>query len=181
VQLLIESDAELVDSKDRRGMTPLHWAAIGGHLETVQLLIESGAKPADSKNVDGWTPLHYATGVGNLDLMDILIKHGVGIDAMNEIGWTPLHVAANNGQHEASELLLRSQADPNYRFASGYHRHFSRRGQQIEESLFHKGKTILATPMHLAAYAGCSSIIQTFLDNGGDTTMIDGYGRSVAD
>ena len=42
-----------------RGFTGLHWAAHGGHLETVKLLVRHHA-PLDSKNEFGGTPLDQA-------------------------------------------------------------------------------------------------------------------------
>ena len=34
--------AELVNTKNNEGNTPLHWAALNGHLEVVKLLVENG-------------------------------------------------------------------------------------------------------------------------------------------
>jgi ankyrin repeat protein len=46
------------NTKDKKGRTPLHWAApYKGHVEVVKLLLEHGADP-NIKNKYGRTPLH---------------------------------------------------------------------------------------------------------------------------
>jgi ankyrin repeat protein len=34
---------ELINTKNDQGNTPLHWAALNGHLEVVQILVKNGA------------------------------------------------------------------------------------------------------------------------------------------
>ena len=47
----------MVFSKDNKGKTPLHWAALSGHKDVVELLLASKAE-VNAKNNDGQTPLH---------------------------------------------------------------------------------------------------------------------------
>jgi ankyrin repeat protein len=55
------TDANL---QDRFGLTALHYAAGGGHLEIVESLVEAKAN-LDSCDKDGDTPLHNAVKVGS--------------------------------------------------------------------------------------------------------------------
>lgn len=41
-----EEKQAFLDEPNEHGNTGLHWAALGGHLETVKFLVESGASPA---------------------------------------------------------------------------------------------------------------------------------------
>lgn len=49
----------LVNHKNRNGNTPLHWAAVNGHLSCVKTLVERGADPA-TKNDAGYDALYEA-------------------------------------------------------------------------------------------------------------------------
>ena len=51
-----ESDPAAQDSD---GWTPLHGAALDGHVEAIKDLLDAGADP-NSKNRDDKTPLHWA-------------------------------------------------------------------------------------------------------------------------
>ena len=60
-----------VNAKDKRGRTPLYWAAVGDHNEIAELLIAKGAD-VNAKNKDGDTPLDEAIS----KTADLLRKHG---------------------------------------------------------------------------------------------------------
>ncbi|MGD2072771.1 MAG: ankyrin repeat domain-containing protein, partial [Candidatus Thorarchaeota archaeon] len=54
----LEAGAQ-IEIVDNRGMTPIIWAALRGHLDVVKLLLEKGAN-INSTNWAGWTPLMQA-------------------------------------------------------------------------------------------------------------------------
>ena len=58
VEFLLDHRAPL-DARSNDGQTPLHWAVIGGHLDTMQLLLSRGAS-LNEKNAYGGTPLGQA-------------------------------------------------------------------------------------------------------------------------
>ncbi|HEX6821316.1 MAG TPA: ankyrin repeat domain-containing protein [Candidatus Sulfotelmatobacter sp.] len=58
IDFLLRCGARL-DSSDNSGQTPLHWAVIGGHIDTIKLLLAHGAGP-EKKNAYGGTPLGQA-------------------------------------------------------------------------------------------------------------------------
>ncbi|MDQ2843737.1 MAG: ankyrin repeat domain-containing protein [Acidobacteriota bacterium] len=69
------------------GMTALHWAVIGGQLETIGLLLESGA-PLEAKNVYGgtalgqalWSASHGDAGIDYVSIIEMLIHAGAKIE-----------------------------------------------------------------------------------------------------
>jgi len=79
VRALVAKDARVVNEKDARGRTPLHFASHAGNLEIVAFLIASGA---DVKAVcrDGRSLLHCAAAGGLVELMDRLLKAGFAVD-----------------------------------------------------------------------------------------------------
>ena len=60
VKLLLEKDADLLDTRDGEGQTALHYAASCGHADIVQHLLELGADPSICDN-DGITPCNEDT------------------------------------------------------------------------------------------------------------------------
>ena len=83
-------DINAVDGK--YGVTPLCWAAFGGHAEIIELLIESGAD-VNAKNRDSGTALHGAAFLGQAEAAAILIQNGADTYAKHESGDTPMDSA----------------------------------------------------------------------------------------
>ena len=59
--------------------TPLHWAAFGGHTDTVKLLLDVGADK-EVKDKNGETPLHCAAWKGHTDIVKLLLDAGADKD-----------------------------------------------------------------------------------------------------
>jgi len=76
-KLLISRGAN-VNTKNNKGNTPLHRAAVRGYAEyteTAKLLIENGAD-MNAKNKEGKTPLKISIEKGHKETADLLRKHG---------------------------------------------------------------------------------------------------------
>lgn len=72
VKLLLATGKVDVDSKDRRGQTPLFYAAKNGHETVVKLLLATGKVKVDSKDDYGQTPLSYAAENGHETVVKLL-------------------------------------------------------------------------------------------------------------
>lgn len=57
---------------DPGGMTPLHWAVYGGHVEAAELLLKAGANP--NMRCNGTTPLWHAEDDFGLPEMAALLR-----------------------------------------------------------------------------------------------------------
>jgi cytohesin len=77
-----------VNAKVKNGGTPLHYAALRGHKETVELLIAEGAD-VSAKTDDGFTSLHVAARHGRTEIGELLITKGADVNAKDEDGGTP--------------------------------------------------------------------------------------------
>ncbi|PIK47690.1 putative ankyrin repeat domain-containing protein 66 [Apostichopus japonicus] len=84
--------------------TPVHWAAIKGHSESIRLLVEYGAT-LDVVTDVGWTPAHFAAEGGKILALRALQKLEAPIDMCDIYGDTPKRVAEINGQTECAEFL----------------------------------------------------------------------------
>lgn len=90
-----------VDWNDR---TPLHWAAIRGHMEVIHLLIQYGARPCLVTDV-GWTAAHFAAESGHLNVLKALHALHAAIDAADFFGDTPKRIAQIYGQKDCVDFL----------------------------------------------------------------------------
>ena len=118
--------------------TPLHHAAVRGHLDACKLLLQVRHELAIAVNKGGNSALHLAASTGKRDVVALLLDQlGVRmINAKGIQGFTPLHYACRDGcaaerdgfyrtglaaQQSAAvvRLLLERGADPDIRNASG--------------------------------------------------------------
>ena len=104
-------EAEVLNTADELGYTPLHYAAESGKPDIVKVLIKVGAD-VDAKDKDGDTPLHITAFNGYTAIAKALLEAGAEVNAKNNYGRTPLHVAAQLGRLETVEALLEAGADP---------------------------------------------------------------------
>lgn len=130
-----------VTAANRRGATPLHYAADGGpglrswdphaQAEMIKFLIKNGADP-NALDKSGVAPLHRAVRQRCPRAVDSLLCNGAGVRLKNQSGSTPLHLAVQNTgrggtgspeskafQREIVELLLKAGANPQDRDARG--------------------------------------------------------------
>ena len=86
------------------GRTPLHLAALQGHMQLVKLLENSGAN-INAADEHGMTPLHKAAVQGHADTVAELLAHGAHIDAK-------LTVRLNARASEMPQERLTAKPDP---------------------------------------------------------------------
>ena len=90
-----------------RGLTPLHYAARGGHTACVRLLLDERCNEIDdARNASGVTPLHRAAFMGRTETVALLLKRGADATRRDADGETPLHKALKEG-HEAAAAVIR--------------------------------------------------------------------------
>ena len=107
-----------IGSTKRLGLTPLHLAAEGGHLEVCQLFINAKKRAPKShemidrledknpRSEEGKTPLHFAAKAGHLNVCKFIIEKVQDKNPKDGRKDTPLHLAAENGHLEVCELII---------------------------------------------------------------------------
>jgi hypothetical protein len=164
VKRLIDAGADVNAPGALYGWTPLHEAAVAGHVEVARLLINRGAK-VDSGAIGNSTPLYWAAAMGQLAVAKLLIDRGANVNARSKSGKTPLHGAVGAkgdteiGKHQVlvAKLLIANGANVNARDKGG------------------------ATPLHIAAYVGNYAAVELLLQKGADMGAKDKAGHTGLD
>ena len=93
------------------GTTPLHDAAIEGHLDIVRLFLANvdEKNPEDTESRE--TPLHFAARGGHLDICREILVHLVDKNPDNGDGLTPLSYAVIEGHEDVCKLIVDSMVD----------------------------------------------------------------------
>ncbi|XP_047984235.1 ankyrin-3 isoform X1 [Leguminivora glycinivorella] len=99
---------------DWLGTSPLHLAALGGHLGTAAVLLRAGVS-RDARTKVERTPLHLAAHAGHEAVAAVLLDHGAAVDCRDMLRMTPLHWACARGHAALAALLVRRGADPGAR------------------------------------------------------------------
>lgn len=106
--MLLDAGIDL-EAQDDTGRTALHWAAKGGHANTVGLLLERGARVNVS---DRWgrTALMYAAAHGSLLCVTNLLNAGADPQVRDENGATALDDARRYAGRDLAETLLAEES-----------------------------------------------------------------------
>lgn len=111
LRLAAESGVNLNAVVDRHGLTPLQWAAGGGHLGAVQYLVDEAKSPVDRANKEGRTPLMWACRNGHLEVAQFLAERGADVKAVTRKGVSALHWATWGGSIDVAKWLLTQGLD----------------------------------------------------------------------
>ncbi|XP_021396597.2 ankyrin repeat domain-containing protein 27 isoform X4 [Lonchura striata] len=131
-------------SRDDRGYTPLHIAAICGQTSLVDLLVAKGAI-VNATDYHGSTPLHLACQKGYQNVTLLLLHYKASTDVQDNNGNTPLHLACTYGHEDCVKALV-------------YY--------DVHSCRLDLGNEKGDTPLHIAARWGYQGIIEVLLQNG---------------
>ncbi|RXM31229.1 Ankyrin repeat domain-containing protein 27 [Acipenser ruthenus] len=136
-------------SRDDRGYTPLHIAAICGQSSLIDLLVSKGAV-VNATDYHALTPLHLSCQKGFQSGTLLLLHYKASTNMQDINGNTPLHLACMYGHEDCVKALVY------------YDAHSCRLDIQND-----KGDT----PLHIAARWGYEGVIEVLLENGASTDI----------
>ncbi|XP_064398945.1 ankyrin repeat, PH and SEC7 domain containing protein secG-like [Halichondria panicea] len=103
------------------GLSVLHCACFGGHIQLMENLISEHLMDLSVKDTKGHTVLHYATlkgtpyecYCGHIELIDkLVVEYGLNPTDRDNDGNTPLHIAVSKGHVEVvTHLIIKHSAD----------------------------------------------------------------------
>ncbi|KAF4675167.1 Ankyrin Repeat [Perkinsus chesapeaki] len=109
---------DFIDKADKKGRTPLSYAATYGHEYIASRLLYEGAK-IDSADRQGRTPLMHAVSNEHLAVVEVLLNSKADVNASDITFKSPLHLALEARNSTMAEILLSYGADVNAFDASG--------------------------------------------------------------
>ena len=153
----IQTLENFINSKNKEGITPLHYAVSNGNIEILQLLKKFGAN-LDAVTNTGKNIMHIAAGSNQPSmLIYLLLNEAQDISSVDENGSTPLHWACYYGGEEAVNYLLSLKVDINAQDKEKY------------------------TPLHLAVSHNTIGIVKLLLHNGADKNILNKYNELPLD
>lgn len=99
ITILLDKGAD-VESNDKKGNTPLHYAAIEGNVRILRLLLDRGANLGATCR-DGKTALHNAAQRLRLEAVQMLLEKGVDVRVKDVFGRTAADYVAVNSSDSA--------------------------------------------------------------------------------
>lgn len=108
VEYLLSKNASY-QIEDYLCFTPIHWAAIHGHINVIKILIRYG-DDVSRKGCNNYTALHLGVMRKDVELLLFLLSVNADPNAVAEDGRTPLDLAFQVGSRNIMELLLKNGA-----------------------------------------------------------------------
>ncbi|XP_076863215.1 ankyrin repeat domain-containing protein 27 [Brachyhypopomus gauderio] len=143
-------------SRDDRGYTPLHVAAICGQSLMIDLLVSKGAV-VNATDYHGLTPLHLSCQKGYQSVTLLLLHYKASADTQDNYGNTPLHLACMYGHEDCVKALV----------------HYDLPACRLDVQN-DKGDAAL----HVASRWGYEGIMEVLLENGASTLLHNKAGQS---
>lgn len=186
VPSIIQSGCD-VNALDRRGLTPLVYAAETGDLSLVKMLLEAGADP--NLHSQKWQlALAAAYDKQGQLVHDLLVQYGGGLQAMKERQVSALVHACSRGDESLVRTLVANGADVNAASSAGtaLYRACQQGSEQIVQLLLENNADAGLTggtygfPLQAACISGHASIVELLLEAGADPNLQGGlYGTAL--
>lgn len=176
-----------INCKDRKGYTPLYYAADRGYNDCVTELINAGVNLDQTSSYDKDTALMIAASKGSLDTVKILIEAGGNVHKKNFFWYTALILAAQRGQAHCVQALIDAGANIHTVDYSG-HNALTKAAEngsvETVKVLIENGAAVNGTEstgrsaLFLAASYQHHAVVDYLLSVGADVNLANGSGFS---
>ena len=95
--------------RDKKGKTPLHFAASKGYIDGVRFLLSKFGEQALERSTSGDFPIHIASKKGHIKIVEKLLEQQWPnpLELLNKEGQNILHVAAERGKNNVVKGILK--------------------------------------------------------------------------
>ena len=97
----------LLNARDYKGRTPLHFASRINQVVQARLLLRYGADVNMPDTAVGRSPLHIAIYWNNHGIISLLLNQSARLDVVDDFGMSLLHYAAKFGDTKTLRILIR--------------------------------------------------------------------------
>ncbi|XP_008244544.2 PREDICTED: ankyrin repeat-containing protein At5g02620-like [Prunus mume] len=109
LKIISNMEANILNSKDEKGRTPLHCAASIDYLDGVRFLLEIRLSDSHQMDHGGNFPIHSASSKGHVKIVKELLRHCPDSrELKNSSGQNILHVAARFGKDNLVKYFLKN-------------------------------------------------------------------------
>jgi uncharacterized protein len=182
VRELAKSNPALLNSRTKRGLSPVlvaiysgqrvvaanliamgaeldvHDAAAAGRLDRVRELVERDPSLANALSAEGFPPIGLAAYLDHREVVEYLLSKGADVNfAAPTTGFTALTGAVSQRHVAVVETLLKHGADPNHVYEGAL------------------------TPLVVATTHGDANLVRLLIDHGADPTLGTAEGKSALD
>ena len=167
-----------VDIVDRRGLTPLMWAAAAGNLEVVRHLLDGGAG-VNRRGNDGSTALMLASANGFTEIVRALVLKGADVTAARG-AITARQLAIERGHADVAMLLEEAEGLGRRLLQGAAEGH-----DMVVRQMLSSGAPVNmsnergATALMIASRNGELGMLQALLARGADPSVRDSQGNTV--
>src|ERR1035437_4494261 len=190
VKALLNTNSDLVFSKDDKGETPLLLAVKSDHKDVAALLLANRADvntqgkdevlggPDGATGISlGGMPLDWAVQGNDIDMVELLLTNKANVNAKDGLGQTPLFWAVRAGKNMV-QLLLGNGADVNAKANDGQTPLHIAAKEVAELLLANKAEVNVKdndgmTPLHLAALHQAGDKVALLLANKAEVNAKD--------
>ena len=174
-------------AKDAHGYSVMHYAALGGSVDTMAFILANGGSMTD-KNSDGYTVMMAAAEGGCVEAMKFILDNGGKMNDKDKDGGTVMMAAAHGGSLEAMEFALSNGGNMvDKRNDGGTAMMAAADGGSVEAMKFilNNGGRMTdkdnrgGTAMMTAAYGGSVEAMKFVLEHGGNMTDKSNDGSPV--
>ena len=113
LQAVVSVSLSCLQGRDIIGLSPVHYAVMGGHMDCLDFLLSNGVDPDILSPVYKSTPLHFACRMGHSAIAMFLLESSsapeVALTRQSANGSTPLHLALSHYHWDTVSDILNSQ------------------------------------------------------------------------
>lgn len=165
-----------IDSRDSKGQTCLHIAAIHNHISMVSFLINHNADVNKRRNDSQTVWSSVCTLASHENISHLLIESGADKHVLIDDGVSPLYVAAAGGHTRDVELLLRQGVNPSIKTVFDWEPLVSDLQDIFESS--HGGILTTGVMQHWAASNGFLEVVKLLVEAGANVNCVTDTGAT---